>query len=50
MSPSILTQLTNYVDSSPRQSNTPLTSRSPSTPNTNPSRNLNIALLSTTDL
>ena len=47
VSPNFLTQPTNsqaIVDSSPRQSNTPLTSRSPSTPNTNPSRNLNIAL------
>ena len=34
----------------PRQSTTSLTSRSPSTPITNPSRKLNIALLSTTDL
>ena len=51
MSPSNLTQLTNSQTMFiPRQPNTPLNSRSPSTPKTNPSRNLNIALLSTTDL
>ena len=51
MSPSNLTQLTNSQTMFiPRQSNTPLTSRSPSTPITNPSRKLIIALLSTTDL
>ena len=51
MSPSNLTQLTNSQTMFiPRQSTTSLTSRSPSTPITNPSRKLNIALLSTTDL
>ena len=52
ISPNNLTQQTNlqpFVHYSPRQSHTSIISRSPSTSNTSPSRNMNIAFLTNKD-